>query len=78
MNRNGISDVSDLTNFLFEQSHALNTQFLNGIKAGKEISRIAHSALKQSYELAQKDAEAKIPTTLSCAIENILRLREGE
>ena len=64
----------DLGQMLFDQANALNHQFTIGLKAGKEISEVAHRALKVAYELAQQDAETKIPTPLSCAIENILRL----
>ena len=53
-------------------------QFTAGLKAGKEISRIAHTALKVAYAAAQQDQAVKIPTVLSCAIENILRLREEQ
>ena len=69
---------NDVAQFALEQANLMNRQFQNGLRAGKEISQIAHSALKRAYELAQQDAEAKLPTTLMCAIENVLRLRDEQ
>ena len=68
----------DLGRLLFEQAHCMNQQFAAGMRAGKEISKFAHAALKESYTRAQQDSEARIPTILSCAIENVLRLHEEE
>lgn len=70
------ADNFDLGRMLFDQADAMNRQFQLGLKVGKDISRIAVAALEAAYDRAQQDSEAKIPTVLSCAIENILRLHE--
>lgn len=66
----------DIARAALEQTQALSQQFLTGLKAGKEINKVAHTALQAAYDRALADSQAKLPTTLSLAIENVLRLNE--
>lgn len=61
---------------VLEPMLAAQKQFENGLRAGREISRLAHAALAQAYDMAKKDEITRLPTPLMCAIENVLRLRE--
>lgn len=65
---------NDVAQFALEQANLMNERFAAGLRAGKQINRIAAAALKAAYENAQKDEAVKIPTPLHCAIENVLRL----
>ena len=70
--------MNELSDMIVEQARALHEQFQLGLSVGKKINRVAHLALMAAYEIAQQDKNAKLPTPLSCAIENILRLREEQ
>lgn len=70
--------MSELSDMIFAQANAMNQQFQTGLKAGKEMNRAAHKALKVAYDAALKDEAVKIPTTLHVAIEQILRLRDEQ
>ena len=63
--------LSDLGRMLFEQANAMNNQFVRGMEATREQLTIELKTLFEAYDRACLDPNAKIPTRLHLALEDL-------
>ncbi len=64
-------EMSDLGRYLFEQANLMNESMRNGLTIGRQHAEQDLKSLFVAYDRAKNDPNARIPTTLHIAIENL-------